>query len=309
MNCARFEELLFDWLDGELGATQVEAMTVHMDTCASCRELHTLAAADTGELLMAPDDLLMEIMSASGVDTCDCARGRLVEHEQTDLGALDPVLAMHVESCAECGSLHRALSLLQEDLPRLAELEPDPGFIDSVMRATVAAPRMADWWQRLLARPRLALEGAYVGTLIVALTLVTPAAAFTQVPARVIKELREDRIDVRATVAQSWGSLAQVGLDGWDKVSGEVSAYVAETLPERLESVEVRVRPWGDWLTSRWQEIREWLIDPILERVREVVNSFAWSAAKEQRTGRDTRSNEGVGSERARNDARDRPNA
>jgi len=295
MNCMRFEELLFDWLDGELDTPHSDAMVAHMGDCERCSALHALASEDADGLLAAPENLLGDIMSASGVDACGRARQRLVEHEGAGLDTLDPVLAMHAESCAECGALHRALRALREDLPRLAELEPDADFLESVMQATVAAPRLADWWQRLLGRPRLALEGAYVGTLILALTFVTPAAAFTQVPARVLKELREDRIGVRATVVEGWDSLAEAGAGGWEKVTGEVSTYVGETLPDRFEGIEVRLRPWGEWLTSRWDEFRAWLIDPILERMREIAGSFEWPGSEGTGDERETGSNEGDG--------------
>jgi hypothetical protein len=238
---------------------------------------------DLDELVGASEDLVGGILSASGIDPCGRARLLLVDLEPASLGVLEPLLEMHVRSCAACGALHRALIAMRQDLPALAELEPDAEFLADVMAVTVDVPRWRDRWQRLLARPRLALEGAYVGTLILALTFVTPAAAITEIPGRVLQGLRSDS-EARRTLAEGWEALTRAGIEGWEAMADRFETYAdsAPSLSEARATVEAEISTWRSELTRRWQQLREWLIDPLIERIRALM-----SATERPTEGRD----------------------
>jgi hypothetical protein len=273
VNCRRFEELLFDSMDDGLDDLTAAELDAHASECERCAELRRLASGDLEDLLGPAQDLLNGILSASGVDACDAARERLAADPDSP-GALDPLLELHIDRCASCGAVHRALVALRRDLPTLAELEPDPGFIADVMAATAGAPRWADWWQRLLARPRLALEGAYAGTLVLALTFVTPASAITDIPGRVMQGLRSDS-EMRRTLAEGWDDISRAGADRWRALAEQVDGYTgaAPSFAEARERVETELSGWGAELSRRWQQLREWLLDPLLERIRALLSA------------------------------------
>lgn len=276
MNCERFEELLFDALDGRLGAAEAATIERHAQACPRCGELRRLAEAEADTALAAPEAMLGEILAASGVDACGRARELLADEDPSRDDDRDPLLVVHLGACEPCTAMAHALVALRRDLPTLAELDPGADFLDAVMRATVEAPRWStrwnDRWQRLLARPRLALEGAYVGTLILALTFVTPAAAITELPARVLRELGSDS-PVRRTLAEGWQELSRTGFEGWERLSEQVESYAAS--PPGLASARERIEQgWSAWMgemTRRWQQLREWLIDPLIDRMRALV--------------------------------------
>ncbi|MBI1751268.1 MAG: zf-HC2 domain-containing protein [Acidobacteria bacterium] len=102
----------------------------------ACQRLHNLACAFVdGEL--------------------DSAQGGLVR--------------LHLASCPSCQSLVGALIETRNLLPALAQTNPGPWFTQRVMRATTRRPapqnatdRRPLWW-KLMHRPRIALEAAYLG--------------------------------------------------------------------------------------------------------------------------------------------------
>jgi hypothetical protein len=121
-----------------------------------------------------------EVVLLLGLDPCAAALERLGQGG----GSLAPVdheaLAQHLDSCEPCAAVAAAVSQLEEDLPRLCEIEPDPWFTRDVMRATLGRDRPAEgrvrarrmlasagawlreWWSSVVQRPRFALEAAYV---------------------------------------------------------------------------------------------------------------------------------------------------
>jgi hypothetical protein len=76
------------------------------------------------------------------------------------------------------------LEAVLRDLPRLAEMEPGPGFTDRVLRVTSLKPSPAGWrarvsaaWRALVRRPRFAWEAAYVATVCWVLVFGNPVGA------------------------------------------------------------------------------------------------------------------------------------
>lgn len=99
-----------------------------------------------------------------------CARMRDLACDFVD-GALDAerraLAQVHLDHCPACSALVAALGAAVLMLPRFAEADPGPWFTPQVLRATTRAPRPASrvWWERLLRRPRIALEAAYLGAM------------------------------------------------------------------------------------------------------------------------------------------------
>ena len=80
------------------------------------------------------------------------------------------LLRSHLAHCPSCSALVTVLSEAKAVLPTLAEITPGPWFTQSVLRATVHAPRPAlrsvpdlrTSWMKLIHRPRICLEAAYL---------------------------------------------------------------------------------------------------------------------------------------------------
>jgi len=138
---------------------------------------------------------------------------------------------------------------LSVELPQLAELPLDDGFLDDVLartssrrpRLTGWADRMAEAWESLVQRPRLAWEGAYVATLLLLLIFGTPNSPLAGVPAKVIElarinpvqQLKQPAAELTAELEQSWEAL---GVETAWRSSGQ---WVAGKSKEGASSVAV----------------------------------------------------------------------
>ena len=95
---------------------------------------------------------------------CDFVDGELGE-------ALSSLLRGHMGHCAACAALVRALAASKAVLPAMAEVDPGPWFTQRVVRMTSRRPVERGFdararWQRLMHRPRIALETAYLGAVL-----------------------------------------------------------------------------------------------------------------------------------------------
>ena len=132
-----------------------------------------------------------------------------------ELPAVDrELLELHLAGCAECRALAAVLAELARDLPRLAEVRPDPGFADDVLAASLPAAvrwrrRRRAWsltwgrawsrawsetWPRWVRRPRFAWEAAFALTLVALPIFAAPEAPLHEVPERAIEIGRENPV-------------------------------------------------------------------------------------------------------------------
>lgn len=178
MTCERVLELAIELLDGTLGGPARAAVDDHLARCADCREL----IAALREAPSEDPELTSAILRRTAGPVCESVWDRLCARAD---GALDPIedarVSGHLGRCPECAGLDRALSSMRVALPRLADADSDPEFVRAVLARTSLAPRrapLAETWReslrRLLDRPRIALEGAFVAAMI----LVVPLGAF-----------------------------------------------------------------------------------------------------------------------------------
>lgn len=130
---------------------------------------------------------------------CDFVDGAL-EAEQASL------VRLHLGHCGACAALVEALASLQTDLPALAQVDPGPWFTQAVLRATRHQPirrgaDLRDLWWRLMHRPRIALEAAYLGAAAGLMGVYLPLPA-PQVPA-LVQPLGDSALRVAGQVAQA----------------------------------------------------------------------------------------------------------
>jgi hypothetical protein len=118
---------------------------------------------------------------------CDFVDGVLEE-------AQGSLLRGHMDHCAACAALVRALAESKAMLPGMAEVDPGPWFTQRVLRTTSRHPvgqgfdaRAA--WRRLLHRPRIALETAYLGAAMGLMGLHAPVPWHSLKPPALIQAL------------------------------------------------------------------------------------------------------------------------
>ena len=188
--CALVDTWLDDWLARRLPDGLARRFDEHLNACDRCRRL--VAIAGGGDELPHEDgddaDLLPAVLGRTTGSPCARAERLLpaLVDDQLDAGSRE-VLRDHVAHCHGCSQLLAALQEAEQVLPALAHIAPPPGLVEAVLRATSAAPRraaLAEWWLRVLARPRASLELAYVGTVLLVVLLGNPVAAFNEARVR-----------------------------------------------------------------------------------------------------------------------------
>jgi len=299
MKCAEFQECLFEWLEGRLEAAEIERMRSHAAGCLRCQELEELATGDAGlPAVEPPSNMVASILAQTTGGACD--RALLLVSERLDAEAagsaeavgsaeVDPLLAMHLESCVDCAMLAGALERMQRELPAMAEMEPDSGFVADVLAATIGAavparadtpvqavtpaPRIAsrpsfDWrewvqslplaapahafFERLAQRPRLAFEGAFVGTLAFVLVIGLPSAGVAELPSRLIAEVRQERLEVQSAVAENLGRATEAGRAVWSTSTDRLGERLGQYVSFRPDTAGTRSRL-ADIL-GRWRQ-------------------------------------------------------
>ena len=133
------------------------------------------------------DDLVASILRATSGSPCRAAEEGLPDLVDGALDAVDVELVRgHLERCAPCTALERALLEVRRALPQMAEVDPGRAFTEAVLARTSRAParRWVAAFQALLLRPRFALEGAYLGSVVLVGLLWLPGLPLRNLPAR-----------------------------------------------------------------------------------------------------------------------------
>ncbi len=242
MSCRDLERHLDAYLEGSLVETERLRLEGHLTSCAACYELAEIAAG-SGEA--APEGRSPELCSAilagtSGApcglpygDLCARADGTLnaAEHERVRL---------HLALCDECHGLATALGRLAEELPALQvpqmrlplEFRLTLGFARALVRA-------AEIWKVLVARPRFALEVAYVGTLVLAILFVLPGSPLRAASSGALTLAQTNPV---TTLSTPLGNVKESAAEIWHRVSEPTSAVFARM---------------GDGLEDRYQGTRQ----------------------------------------------------
>jgi anti-sigma factor RsiW len=285
MNCVRFARILADYNEGKLPAEERAAAEEHLDECPSCRKLLEVA---TGGVDILPEEMregltLSILEHTSGGPVCPRVESSLWEFAGGELSSEESHLtALHLDHCAGCRSMAADLAAYQSVLPAMAEIDPGETFAREVVRITSGKrtyrpdvrTRLEGWWNRIVQRPRFALEAAYVCTLplIFALSPLLPFRdlALQTIPSKALypsaKYAASIWMDAKAPLsiqAQKVASAAASGdravsatLGGLAKRSARASSYA---LNESLQRI-------GGWnlkeaadLARFWDRLSGWI--------------------------------------------------
>jgi predicted anti-sigma-YlaC factor YlaD len=271
MNCTSFERRLESYLDdgldggldSGLGAAERAACDAHLGRCAECRELVEAAggaAAATESGLPPATDLLAAVIERTSGAACPRARDLLAGVADGPPPAAargsTELLAAHLERCDGCRATAAALAALARELPRLAEVRPDPGFVDQVLAATLpAAVRLRRWWARSwprwVHRPRFAAEAAFAGLLVLVAVSSAAGAPLWAAPRQAVEEAEEVQQEVgralgaverkvESRVATLRGSQTVEALAG----TPELAAGAVERLRDAAATASATARTW-----------------------------------------------------------------
>jgi hypothetical protein len=180
------------------------------------------------------------------------------------------LLAGHLEHCAKCSAIERTITDTRAILATLAELEPVGQFTSDVVAMTSRRRRAAglpvwarlgrrwEWirglgerastaWQRMLARPRLSLEAAYLATVLLVVLVGNPG-------------LIADRLGAGSTgqVADAAATSAGAGVGRQNVASQGGGSAVPAFLDRAMREVESRqesaARGWN-WFAERTSQL------------------------------------------------------
>ena len=269
MDCRALEERLEALLGGELGELERRRCARHLESCSACRELvEPFAAAEPP-----PEGLLGAVLTATIGSPCRRAEELLCGWQDGELAGADrELMGAHLDSCPDCRALAAAMVLLTAELPLLAELRPDPGFVEDVLAATLPARvRLRRWWAatwpRWLRRPRFASEAAFIAMMVLALLVATPGSPLEAVPTRVLELARTDpaaRIEAR--------------LEAPAKALGErLKGQAEDRIGARYAETRARAAAWMGAAAPRGRAV----VDPLLSWIgtsRERLASLLESA-------------------------------
>ena len=242
MDCRRLEERLEGWLGGTLDADVASALEAHAARCADCRELLELAtAAAAGS---EPPDLTGAVLRRTSGAACSRAEDRLAAWLDGALEAAEAELvAAHVERCRACADLATVVERLPVELAAMAEAAPPARFVEGVLARTL--PPSARWrraWRpvarRWMARPRFAVEAAYLATALVALVVGLAPRGAVATPERAAEWLRQP-VEALGGASGPGEALAAVG--------------------ERAEQTRAALGRAGDGLRTFWQDVASML--------------------------------------------------
>ncbi len=245
MDCRSFQDRLEDFVDGLLAESDRRAADEHLLGCPTCREVAEILQTASEAMPREPSpDLTAAILQRTSGSPCESTRDLLCDLVDESLTPVDAGLVrLHLDACGECSALTGAIARLTEELPELAEIEPDASFVDEVLARTLPwrrrlvrrFPVLADLGTRMVRRPRFALEAAYVCTVVLVLavgpkTLARVPEWVGRVNTRSTVEL-EPTAEIRSRVASGLG-------EPWNATGGraaQVSRKVREGLAERYE--------------------------------------------------------------------------
>ncbi len=255
MNCRACKNTFDDLMAGKLSPADRSRVDEHLAACSECAERFAAAGADRARLSRGEASKLTRgILERTSGAACERAHELLIEQLDGELDALSTdLLGSHTEHCSGCAELADAMTWANALLPEMAEIEPDADFMRDVIAVTsgaTAAPslieRLSERWRGMLLRPRFALEGAYIGTLMLIALFATPLSPARNAPARALETLRGSPEVIAASVAPDLAGLkvsaATQGRAVWGW-SGAPLARTAHHLGAALEARQRRAAP------------------------------------------------------------------
>lgn len=257
MQCTRFEELLFERLEGSLDDAVCAELDAHAGECDRCQALE-LTLTSPSDSVATPTDLTASILALT----------------------------------SERQPLQRALRQLDLDLPAMASIVPDGNFVADVMAATAEVDKRRLWyrarefWHGLVQRPRFALEGAYLGGIAIFLLVGLPGSPLAGVTDQVLNELRDENSVVRTNLSEGASRVTELGQASWQRAGTLASSAIANGLPHGADLpgnaswlVETGKAIGGWWLDAFGAAV-EWLQNAWLNTVRPAPEDSSTDATK-----------------------------
>jgi hypothetical protein len=259
MDCMTFIDRLEALLAGRLSGAARRAVEAHAKRCADCGGLlEALTAVEAGTV-HPPAGLAEKVLERTSGSPCAGVRRVLCDRRDDPPGETDAALLRgHLAHCPACAALGRVLAGLAEDLPRLAEVAPPPSLLEGVLARTTGrrAPgpawplRWAGFWRRLLQRPRFALEGAYVGALLVALLFGFPSSPLAGLPRRAV----DLATGLQAPAERLERRVSRGVQRAWERTGARVAAGARDTATEASLRSSRALAATRHWLGTLWDD-------------------------------------------------------
>jgi predicted anti-sigma-YlaC factor YlaD len=175
----------------------------------------------------------------------------------------------HLEHCPECRAVAQTLAETRAALAGLVEIEPGAEFTAQVLAATSGrrAPsrrvrwvglsgrwawagtireRAASAWERVLARPRLSLELAYLATVLLVIVIGNPAVVADALATRTSRLVAREAVSASAGVRQLGTATSGVG---------SVMPTMVERAMRVLESKQTSAAKGWTWFVERTSQL------------------------------------------------------
>lgn len=293
MDCPDFEILLFRGLDRAIAADDRQGMLAHERSCLRCRRLASLVRGhrepDTTELA---DTFLAGVMASTAGRPCEQAR-RLMTSDEGVAPDDTELLALHLETCADCAAVSRVLARVGRDLPALAEGSPGEAFVASVMMATLGAREPVrdnhhGWLRRvasrLIARPRFAAEFAYAVTASALLVFGLPSPSTSWLPARALDGASQIGTAFEGVLAERAGDATRIGQTRWAELTVDARSRLEQSLETGSAETLERMQTWSEAAQRFVRDVQTSVVVPNLEGLRSLWNETE-SDAVEPNTG------------------------
>lgn len=212
-DCQTLQQAVFEAGDPARALAARPDLAAHADTCAACRDWLVSFAQGVDAAGRLPH-LGERVVARTAGAACARARDLLGAAFDEPLDRVARALVdAHLETCPACRDVAAAMDEAVSALPALAEIDPGPAFTRRVLAATSRRPagrRAGDrWraaWTALVARPRFALEAAYVLTLVLVLLAGSPLSAWQRTMAQVKPVARTEVVSRIGGLDQAIGS-------------------------------------------------------------------------------------------------------
>jgi hypothetical protein len=230
-----------------------------------------------------PDHFAASVLAQTSGKTCDRTLLLLVEAE-AEQSAASELLPLHLESCAHCAAVAHAWTQVLHTLPLLAEGDPDPNFVGAVLAATagsrkqrVVSPRawLGRIQHRLIRRPRIALEGAFVMALLLLVAFGLPSRSLVDLPMRAIVVMSRDSAASAQAVKSATGEVVRLGRSGWLELNTHTGAAVEQISDWVVTESGEQLRALSGATGTQMQNVWGGLLAPNVEQIRSLWNEKA----------------------------------
>jgi hypothetical protein len=285
MNCVRFARILADYHEGKLTAGERAAAEEHLRGCQSCRKLLNVT---TGGIDILPDAMREGLTRSvlertSGGFVCPRVEASLWEFAHGELPSEEShLIALHLDHCTGCRTIAENLVLMQDVLPAMAEIDPGELFTREVVLSTSGKracrpdvrTRFQGWWNRLVQRPRFALEAAYICTVVLIFAL-SPFLPFRDMALQVIpsKALRPSAkyvvsiwMDAKAPLSIQARRIGSVAASSNRAVSGTLAGLAEKGARASSCALNESLQRIGGWhlkeaasLGAFWDRLSDWI--------------------------------------------------